>query len=79
MSFAAFLFDGIYVGVTATRPMLLALAVAAAGFFAFWLGLRPWLHNHALWAGFLLYLGLRGGVEALYYRKVAARVARTEK
>lgn len=79
VSFAAFLFDGIYVGVTATRPMLLALAVAAAGFFAFWLGLRPWLHNHALWAGFLLYLGLRGGVEALYYRKVAARVARTEK
>ncbi len=79
VSFAAFLFDGIYVGVTATRPMLLALAVAAAGFFALWLGLRPWLHNHALWAGFLLYLGLRGGVEALYYRKVAARVARTEK
>lgn len=78
VSFSAFLLDGIYVGTTSTRPMLVAMVGAMIGFFVVELGLRPWFHNHALWAGFLLYLGLRGGIEALYYRKVAGQIARTE-
>lgn len=68
LSFAAFLFDGLFIGCTATRPMLIAMCVATAAFF----GLNHWLAdcgNHALWIAFLSYLLLRGVVQALFWKK----------
>ena len=68
ISFAAFLFDGLFIGCTATRPMLIAMCVATAAFF----GLNHWLAdfgNHALWIAFLSYLLLRGAVQALFWKK----------
>ena len=68
ISFAAFLFDGLFIGCTATRPMLIAMCVATAAFF----GLNHWLAdcgNHALWIAFLSYLLLRGVVQALFWKK----------
>ena len=68
LSFAAFLFDGLFIGCTATRPMLIAMCVATASFF----GLNHWLAdwgNHALWIAFLSYLLLRGIVQALFWKK----------
>ena len=75
-SFAAFLFDGIFIGATATGRMLLAMAVASAVFFISYYLLTDTLGNHALWLAFLAYLGARSGVEALCHRAVAARVGR---
>ena len=75
-SFAAFLFDGIFIGATATGRMLLAMAVASAVFFISYYLLTDTLGNHALWLAFLVYLGARSGVEALCHRAVAARVGR---
>jgi len=60
---AAFVYDGIFIGMTATRGMLLSCAVGTVAFFALFLLLSPSLHNHALWLAFVVYLALRGAVE----------------
>ncbi len=63
---SAFLFDGLFIGTTATRQMLLSMLVATAGFFLLRAVLPP--TNAALWSAFLLYLGLRGAVQGLLFR-----------
>ena len=60
---AAFIWDGVFIGATATRGMLLSMAVAAVSFFALYYGFRPALGNHALWLAFLTYLFMRGVVQ----------------
>lgn len=62
-SFLAFLLDGICIGATATRAMLIAIAIASASFFVVYFGLRGIWHNHALWLAFNCYLALRGIVQ----------------
>lgn len=61
----AFLLDGLFIGLTATRPMLWSTALAAIVFFALYWTLAPTLHNHALWLALIAYLAMRGMVEML--------------
>ena len=66
---AAFIWDGIYIGITATRGMLMACFVAAIAFFVLYLSLSAFMGNHALWLALLVYLALRGIVQTcLAYR-----------
>ena len=80
--FAAFLFDGIFIGATATRTMRNAMFVATAAFFGLYYGLkwyagahtdsptlseRTW--NDILWTAFMVFLTLRGLLQALRVRK----------
>lgn len=58
--FAAFLWDGILIGATASRLMLVAMLVAAGNFFLLFYLFYPTLGNHALWLAFIVYLLLRG-------------------
>ncbi len=67
-SMAAFVWDGIFIGITATRGMLVSLAASAAVFFATFFGLFPALGNHALWLAMTLYLASRGAVQTVIYR-----------
>lgn len=65
---SAFLLDGVYVGLTATRSMLLATASAAALFFVVMTiggGILSLSGNQLLWTAFLSYLAVRGIVLAL--------------
>ena len=57
---AAFVFDGIFVGITQSKPMLLSTLIASATFFVLYLLLHPAMGNHALWLAFLVYLAVRG-------------------
>lgn len=75
--YAAFVYDGIFIGMTMTRGMLLSSFVSAVTFFAI-LGaamLTPLPHahpaivNHALWLAFIAYLAMRG----LMQRKILSR------
>lgn len=66
---AAFIWDGVFIGITATRGMLLSSAIASVVFFVVYLVLRPMLHNHALWMAFLTYLAMRGVVQTVLYNK----------
>ena len=63
--FAAFMWDGIYIGATATKGMLAAMITASALFFALYFCGRAAYGNHALWAAFITYLTCRGVVLTL--------------
>lgn len=58
--FMAFVYDGIFIGATMTRHMLLSTLLSAAVFFATYALLSSTLHNHALWLAFILFLLTRG-------------------
>ena len=63
---AAFVYDGIFIGLLKTRGMLVASAVATVVFFGLYLALFPVWGNHALWLALIVYLALRGLVQHLY-------------
>ena len=65
---AAFIWDGIFVGITATRGMLLATFVATLSFGAVYLLTSDWLGNHGLWLAQVVYLAMRGIVQTIWYR-----------
>ncbi len=71
-SFAAFLFDGLFIGATSTRFMLAAVALASVLYFGI-VALLP-QGNHGLWLAFLSYLACRGLVQALLYPRVAKKI-----
>ena len=76
---AAFIWDGIFIGATATRGMLLSMATAAASFFVLYYGLHPVLANHALWLAFLTYLLMRGVMQTGLSRVVIRKAFSNEK
>ena len=57
---AAFIWDGVYIGATATKGMLVSMASGTAVFFLFYLLLVPSWGNHGLWVAFVCYLAVRG-------------------
>ena len=74
--FAAFLFDGIFIGATATRTMRNAMFIATAAFFAVYYGLKEFygiadihIWNNILWIAFMVFLILRGLLQAIRVRK----------
>ena len=68
--FSAFLWDGIFIGATATRKMLQAMFIASASFFLVYFAFRNTLGNNALWLAFIVYLALRGVVQMFMARKL---------
>lgn len=63
--FAAFVWDGLYIGMTATRGMLVSSALSAVVFFlVYWLFFGM-MGNHALWMALLSYLAMRGVVQTV--------------
>ena len=67
---AAFVWDGVFIGVTATRGMLLSSLVATLVFFVVYVVFRVSLGNHALWMAFVVYLAVRGVVQTALWKRV---------
>lgn len=76
--FAAFVYDGIFIGLTATRGMLLSSFTASMVFFVI-LGItmmsdllakHALLTNHLLWLAFVVYLLLRGVMQHIIIRRM---------
>ena len=75
--FSAFLFDGIFVGATASRTMRNSMFIATALFFALYYILLTTYHsplttyhwNNILWLSFMLYLAARGLTQAAMLRR----------
>ena len=65
----AFILDGIFIGITATRVMLLSSFLATLLFFAVYLLTRGLWDNHALWLAMIVYLVMRGAVQAVWLKK----------
>lgn len=68
--FSAFLWDGIFIGATATRQMLYSMFIASAGFFMLYYLFHPSMGNHALWMAFIVYLSSRGLIQTVLAKKI---------
>jgi len=64
----AFIWDGVFVGLTATRGMLVASAVAALLFFCIYAVTVGFWGNHGLWLAQVVYLAMRGLIQTVWYR-----------
>ncbi len=67
---AAFVLDGVFVGITASRGMLASAAASAIMFFALASLLMPSVGNHGVWLAFIIYLATRGAVEWLWLKRL---------
>ncbi|MCT4614517.1 MAG: MATE family efflux transporter [Marinifilaceae bacterium] len=70
LSFASFIFDGIYIGLTAAKLMRNTMIIACFGFFfpCFYL-LKNILNNNALWIAMLSFMLARAVFQAIFYKK----------
>lgn len=64
----AFIYDGVAVGLTMTRRMLMSVAAGTAVFFGLYYALLPAMGNHGLWLAFAAYLAVRGAILYLALR-----------
>lgn len=67
---AAFVWDGVFIGLTATRGMLVSSVIAAVAFFSTYFLLQPSLGNHALWLAQIVYLSMRGIIQSVIFRRL---------
>ena len=80
---AAFIYDGIYIGLTATRQMLIATFLSAMAFLSicfihpFGGNLIDLPQNHALWIAFLTYLLLRGVMLGFYTKRLLKNIVKS--
>lgn len=58
--FSAFMWDGIYIGMTETKMMFRVMFFSMLLYFVLYFVLFPVLGNHGLWIAFLFYLCMRG-------------------
>lgn len=66
---AAFIWDGVFIGCTLTRGMLVSMFIASVVFFAIYFLLFAALANHALWLAFIAYLAVRGLAQTVVFVK----------
>ena len=70
---AAFIWDGVFIGITATHGMLVSSFLSTLIFFAVYnlslFILHHSLSNHALWLAMVLYLVMRGILQSFWYRQ----------
>ena len=62
--FMAFILDGVCIGITATKIMLQSIFIASLTFFCIYYLMNDYMENHALWMAFIIYLSVRGNVQA---------------
>ena len=62
---AAFIWDGLFIGTTQTRGMLLSSAIAAVVFFGTATIAIGIMGNHGLWLAMILFLAVRGIVQTI--------------
>ena len=72
--YLAFVLDGVFIGATMTRYMLVSSFLAAICFFAIYFLFSSLLGNHALWLAFILFLFVRGIVEKVLLNRVQLKL-----
>ena len=73
-SVAAFIWDGIFIGLTAARQMLQSMFLATVVFFAVYFISVKTLGNHGLWLAFLCYLFVRGVIQTALFSRIMHRI-----
>ncbi len=67
--YAAFLWDGIFIGATASKTMRNAMLLSTIIFFGVYLAFVSYLGNNALWLALIVFLLARGIIQWLYAPK----------
>ncbi len=70
VGFATFIWDGIYVGATASKAMRNSMIIATIMFFVTYYTLSAVWKNNGLWLAFILYLVGRSMAQTIYAKKV---------
>jgi MATE family multidrug resistance protein len=65
---AAFIWDGVFIGLTATRGMLVSSFISALLFFGIYEVARETMGNHGLWLAMIIYLAMRGMIQTGWYK-----------
>ena len=71
---AAFIWDGVFIGITATRSMLVSSALASVAFFTTYITTHRVLANDGLWMAFLVYLAARGLIQTWLARRIGKKI-----
>lgn len=66
----AFVYDGVFIGLARTRPLLLSMFAATIVYFISYIVLKPTFGNHGLWLSFCCYLLIRGVVLHRFWHRV---------
>ena len=64
----AFIWDGVFIGITATRGMLISSFISALLFFVVYEAAQGIMGNHALWLAMIVYLAMRGMIQTGWYK-----------
>ncbi len=70
-SIGAFIWDGVFIGITASRQMLISSFLAAVFFFITYFVCFPLWANHGLWMAFIVYMLSRGIIQTILFRNIA--------
>lgn len=68
--FSAFLWDGIFIGATASKQMRNSMFISTLAFFSIYFLSRDALENDALWLSFVVYLAMRGTMQSIMYNSI---------
>lgn len=68
--FASFIWDGIYIGATASRLMRNTMLLATIIFFLLFIAVKDTLENHALWLAMNAFMLSRGLFQFIFYKKL---------
>lgn len=69
IAFWCYIWDGIYIGLTASKAMRNSMAVALLIFLISYYPLKAQWANHGLWTSLLLFLAARGVLQWIWFRK----------
>jgi len=69
ISFASFLWDGIFVGATASKGLRNSMLLASLLFFAVYYLSNDILHNNSIWLAFVIFLGARGFFQTIIFKR----------
>lgn len=65
----SFIWDGIYLGATASAAMRNSMLISTAAFFAVWWLSATGMENHGLWLAMTVFMGMRGITLGLFAKK----------
>ena len=65
----SYLWDGVFIGMTAARALRDTMLIALFVFFLSWYYLQPLFGNHGLWATLMIYLIARGFLQWIWYQR----------
>lgn len=75
VSVASFLWDGVFIGLTATSQMRNSMLIAVfLIFFPVWFLMHPTYENHALWLAFILFLLARGIAQSIMFKNIMGNI-----